>query len=399
VAAAGRSALVRAIVGGCALGVSIGWPLSNVGAVADAITDDYGVSLATVGLFTTALFVVHASLQIPAGKAIDALGARRVGLVAIAVTVATNGLAMIAADPALAVTARALAGIGTALGFLSGIDYVRSQGGSAFAQGLYGGIAMGGGGVALAVVPLVEGWIGWRAPFASGAVVAGAAALLLAAGPPDSEAVRPSVRGARAMEIVRDRRLHRVCLVYMASFGLSVVLGNWVVSLLTRAGDYRHETAGAIGSLILLGGVVSRPLGGWLARHRPEQLRLVVAVSSAVSAAGTGILAVAGPPGLSLLGALLLGLGAGIPFAAAFAAAARIRPDAPALAGALVNMAANVLIVVATPLLGLSFSLPGEGRIGFAAAAALWVLATLAAPFVRELDASSPEAPAPVPAR
>jgi nitrate/nitrite transporter NarK len=384
--AAGSGALVRAIVGGCALGVLMGWQLTNVGAVADAITDDYGVSLATVGLFTTALFVLHAGLQIPAGGAVDALGPRRVGLVAIAVIVAANALALIAPEPGLAIGTRALAGVGTALGFLSGIDYVRSQGGSPFAQGLYGGVGLAGGGVALAVVPLVEDWIGWRAPFASTLVVGAIAAVALLAGPSDSAGLRPERHAATSVAgVVRDRRLYGICLIYAASFGLAVVLGAWVVTLLTRAGDYSDAAAGAIGSLILLGGIVSRPFGGYLARTHPQRMTQVVMASYAASAVGTAILAIAGSLPVSLLGALVLGLASGIPFAPAFAAAARLRPDAPAVASGMVNMAANALIIVATPLLGLAFSLPGDGRIGFAAIALLWLLVAIATPVVREL--------------
>jgi hypothetical protein len=52
----------------------------------------------------------------------------------------------------------------------------------------------------------------------------------------------------------------------------------------------------------------------------------------------------------------------------------------------MVNMAANLVIVAGTPLVGLSFSLPGDGRIGFAAATALWLAAVLVVPTVRELD-------------
>ena len=364
----------------------MGWQLTNVGAVADELTDDYGVSLATVGLFTTALFVLHATLQVPAGSVIDALGARRVALVAVAITLAANGLALLAPEPGLAIGARAFAGVGTALGFLAGIDYVRSQGGSPFAQGLYGGVGLSGGGIALAVVPLVENWIGWRAPFASTLVVAAVAGVALLAGPPDSAGARPVRHETTSVSsVVRDRRLYGICLVYAASFGLAVVLGAWVVSLLTRAGGYSDAAAGAIGSLILLGGIVSRPFGGWLARRHPTLVTRVVVASYVASAVGTAILAVAGSLALSLLGASVLGLASGIPFAPAFAAAARIRPDAPAVASGMVNAAANGLIIVATPLLGLAFSLPGDGRIGFAVVTALWLVAALATPTIREL--------------
>jgi len=379
----------RATVGGCALGLAVGWNVSNVGAIADTVTDDYGVSLTTVGLATTALFVVHAALQIPAGRTVDRHGARRIGLVALVVLAAANGLALAAPSPELLFVARATMGIGTALGFVAGSDYVRAQGGTVFAQGLYGGVALGAGGFALAAVPQLVGPLGFRAAFASALVLAVLAAAVLALGPRDrprhaERASRPAL--ADAPGLLRDSRLHRLCVLYMASFGFSVVLGNWVVPLLTRAADYSEGLAGAVGSLILAAGVVSRPLGGWIARVHPEHVKAALAASFVASAAGTLILAAAGPPALSAVGALLLGLAAGIPFAASFGAAARVRPDAPAAAIAMVNMAANLVIVAATPLLGLAFSLPGDGRIGFAVVGVVWLAALLVLPAMRELE-------------
>jgi MFS family permease len=379
----------RATVGGCALGLAIGWNVSDVGAIADTVADDYAVSLTTVGLFTTALFVVHAALQIPAGRAVDHRGARRIGFVALGVLAVANGVALVAPSPELLFFARAAMGVGTALGFVAGSDYVRAQGGTAFAQGLYGGIALGAGGFALAVVPQLVGPLGFRAPFASALVLAVLAGAVLAAGPRDrprhlEHAERPVLAGAPGL--LRDSRLYRLCVLYMASFGFSIVLGNWVVPLLTRAADYSEGLAGGVGSLILAAGVVSRPLGGWIARTHPTRIKAALTASFAASAAGTVILAVAGPPAFSALGALLLGLAAGIPFAASFGAAARVRPDAPAAAIAMVNMAANLLIVVATPLVGLSFALPGDGRLGFVVTAVLWLAAVLVVPTVRELE-------------
>jgi len=355
----------------------------------------YHVALATVGLFTTALFLVHSLLQVPVGRAVDARGARRIGLVALAILAGANAIALLAPEPALVVPARALVGVGTALGFLSGIDYVRAQGGSAFAQGLYGGVALGAGGLALALVPQLLPPLGWRAPFLSAIAIALAAGAVLAASPRDAargENGRARTAGGATAEIlslVTDRRLHRLCVLYGASFGLSVVLGNWVVTLLERAADYSTGVAGAIGALVLLSGVVSRPLAGYLARLEPARVRQVLAAGLAASAAGTLLLAAAGPPAVSVVGALLVGLAAGVPFAVAFGAAARTRPDAPAAAIALVNMSGNVVILTCTPLLGLAFSLPGEGRIGFAAAAVLTAATILAVRRLPELG--SPE--------
>ena len=74
----------------------------------------------------------------------------------------------------------------------------------------------------------------------------------------------------------------------------------------------------------------------------------------------------------------MLGLAAGFPFAAVFDATLRLRPDAPAAAIGLVNGCAVLTILVGTPLAGLAFSLPGDGRIAFAAIAALWGSAVVA---------------------
>ncbi len=160
--------------------------------------------------------------------------------------------------------------------------------------------------------------------------------------------------------------LRRSAAIHAASFGLSVVLGNWVVTLLHRAGGVSDRAAGIAGGLVLFLGLVSRPLGGRLLA-RPGLIRL----SFVASAVGTVLLLVASPFAVAILGAAIVGLAAGIPFAPAFANATRIRPDAPGAAIGLVNMAAAVVILVGTPLLGLSFSLPGDGRIGFAIIAAL----------------------------
>ena len=66
------------------------------------------------------------------------------------------------------------------------------------------------------------------------------------------------------------------------------------------------------------------------------------------------------------LGALLLGTAAGIPFATVFVGAARARPHAPAKAVGLVNGSGSLIILAGAPLVGVTFSLPGDGRIGFA---------------------------------
>ena len=108
---------------------------------------------------------------------------------------------------------------------------------------------------------------------------------------------------------------------------------------------------------------------------RPELL-----ASAAGLALGLALLALPLPLVLLGLGALLAGLAAGVPFAYVFTEAQRLRPDAPGAAIGFVNSWAISAVLVGTPWLGLTFSLPSEGRVGFAVAAVLAVAVLVAVP-------------------
>ncbi|HST25709.1 MAG TPA: MFS transporter [Gaiellaceae bacterium] len=377
-----------AVAGGCAAGLASGWNVGNVGAVAEQLGRSYGVGLATVGLFTTALYVTHLLFQVPGGRASDRFGARRVSLAGLVVIACFNGLALIGPYPALVVVSRVLVGVGTGLAFVSGSAYVRVQGGSPFAQGLFGGVALGGGGLALAIVPPVDDAIGWRAPFVTAIVVAVAGLVLLAAAPADVARAAP-VAAHGSTGVFRDARLYRLAVLYAASLGLSVVIGNWVVTLLHRHGGLSKGGAGLVGALTLILGVGTRPLGGWILRERPERMRAAVIVSLVAGGVGTAALATARPLGVAIVGAALVGLAAGIPFAPAFTGAALTRPHAPAAAVGFVNGAAAFVTLVGTPLVGLAFSLPGDGRLAFGVLAAVWGVALLLLPSQTQLGATA----------
>jgi MFS family permease len=351
-----------------------GWHVANTGAVAGALAEAYGTELPVVGFLTTALFLTHFAVQVPGGKLIDRFGARRLGLAALALIVLANALALAQPNLALALLARTLMGFGTGAAFVAGSDAVRAVDPSPTLQGIYGGISMAGGGLALALVPPLEEAWGWRAPYASAIAVAAAVVPVLALAPRRRAATAASSTPAG---VVLDRRLYRFALLHTASFGLGVVLGNWVVTLLVDEG-YDRELAGVVGAATLLGGLVTRPLGGWAIRRFPARTWQIVGASFVLAAAGTFGLASGAPLVVLTAASVLLGLAVGVPFAVAFAGAQRLRPDAPAAAIGVVNGVATLAIIVGTPLLGLTFSLPGGGRLGFALAGLL----VLATPFV-----------------
>lgn len=358
------SVVAGLVVGGC-----LTWNVSNVGAVADPLAEAYGVSLAAVGLLTTALFVTHLLVQLPAGRTADRYGSRSVALAAIAFALLGNGVLLLDDSYPLALLGRLVVGLGSGAGFVAGLDLVRAGGGGPALQGLYGGATMAGGGLALMVVPTLTDATSWRAPYWSAVLFAVAAAVptLVATGLP---------RVGHAGEwILRDRHLLPLGALQAATFGLAVIAGNWAVPLLERRGS-APSAAGIAGGLILFAGILTRPAGGVLAANVPR--RRLVAVALAGVAVGSVLLALDGPYGLAVLGALVLGLAAGIPFAVLFAAAQRQRPDAPGAAVALVNACAVLTILVGTPLAGLAFDLPGDGAVAFLLVAACSALALLA---------------------
>jgi len=369
----------RSLVAGFALAFTPGFNVANVGAVADTASRQYGVGLAVIGLFTTALFVSHAAMQVPMGRLCDRLGARAVGASGLVVVAVASAAALGWREAWFGIAMRFVAGFGTAASFVGGSDYVRATIGTPVAQGVFGAISMAGGGLAVGLLPL---WASWRTPFIAAAIVATVGAVVVSVAPRDGARAASTAKRAT----VRDRRLLPLGGWHAASFGLSVVLGNWTVTLLHRAGGMSEATAGVAGGLILFLGVVSRPAGGRLI-DRPRLVR----ASFVAAAAGTVALTVATPFALAVAGAAVVGLANGIPAASpttaapatASAGAARVRPDAPGAAVGFVNMIAAVTILVGTPLLGLAFSLPGDGRIGFAAVAALCLATVLVRPTPR----------------
>jgi MFS family permease len=351
-----------AIAAGLAVGGCLTWNVSNVGAVADPLSEEYGVSLAAIGLLTTALFVTHLLVQLPAGRGADRYGARAVALAAVASTVAGCAILLVDDSFAVALAGRAVVGLGSGAGFVAGLDLVRAGGGGPVLNGVYGGATMAGGGLALMVLPALTEATDWRAPYWSALLLA-----LVAAVPVLGTHGLSRVGGA-ARRVVRDRRLLPLGVLQAASFGLAVVAGNWAVPLLEREGA-SAAAAGVAAGVVLFAGILTRPAGGWLAARGAGRRVAVVGVAGV--ALGSAVLALGGPLWVSTAAALVLGLGAGLPFAVVFAAAQRVRPDAPAAAMAAVNAAAILAILLGTPLAGLAFDLPGDGRLAFAAIAAL----------------------------
>jgi len=369
----------RVVAGGLGVGFAVGWQVTELGAVATRLAHVYGVGLATIGLLTTAQFLVHMAMQIPGGRAADRFGAWTTGLLGLALMAAGNALSLIGPYLALAFLGRIVVGLGTGFGFVAGSDYIRARGGSPFLQGVYGSASVLSPGLALALVPGLANWVGFCAPYLSGVIVAAVCAVALVLAPRSRGAAR---HGGERIDrgMFRDGYLLRLAAIHAASFGFSVVIGDWVVTLFEHHG-HSKEFAAAAGSLTLLLAFFSRIGGGALLR-RTDASRWVAA-SLVLGGAAAIALALPLPAAALVAACALIGLASGVPFPMAFAGAQLDRPQAPGAAVGFVNAWAAFVIVVGAPLVGLTFSLPGDGRLGFVVAGVLAALASLLTPVWR----------------
>src|ERR1019366_10823496 len=105
------------------------------------------------------------------------------------------------------------------------------------------------------------------------------------------------------------------------------------------------------GPLVLLLGIVSRPLGGVLRRHlgiRPLIVGSLLMIALGCFAFVSSSISLS----LALTGVVLIGIGIGLPYAAMFSRAGALFPGRAAAAMGLVNMLGIIMILGGAPLVG-----------------------------------------------
>jgi len=373
----------RALISGCAAGFAFSANYTNHAPMVSVLRGEFGFDQARAGLLTTAIFLTHALMMVPGGRLADRFGAGRVIAAALAwVAVANFALAGASAYWQLLFW-KAFAGIGTGACFAAGARYivVRFEGRDRnIAQGLFGGSIVLGSGFVLFAVPQLLDAFGWRGACVGCALVAVAAWVWWIAGAPHQQVAPRAAPGLR--EVAAHGELWLLGVVQMASFGLVIVVGSWITTLLKTSFQVPLKTAGVMGSAVLLLGIVSRPLGGWLA-HR-VQVRTLVQGALLVNAAACGALAFGWSIGLTCAAILALGLGCGLPYAGIFNRAAALVPGGAGSAMGLVNMVGIVMILVGTPAVGWLADWTGKFQASFWALGGFALLAAAVASAIPE---------------
>jgi MFS family permease len=379
-----------AVICGCIVAFAYSANYTNHAPLAPALMREFGFNQALAGFLTTGIFATHAGMQLPGGHLVDRLGSKRVLLFALAwVALGNIGMAFAGAYWQL-LLCKIFTGMGTGVCFVGGARYVHNAAAGPrlhTAQGFFGGSIQLGAGFVILAVPRLYLLAGWRATFLVSAGMALTAAIIWLTAAP--AVAHTSSAPGRFSEMLLAPQLWLLGFMQMATFSISLVVGSWVVVMLTKVLHVPATRAGLIGSLVLLLGIVSRPLGGALRRHMG--IRPLFVGSLMMIALGCFVFVFPSISfGPALMAVILIGIGCGLPYAAMFSRAGALFPGRTGAAMGLVNMVGIVMILAGAPLVGHLADLTGTFRASFVALGgfALLVCAT-AVPLIHPEEPAS----------
>jgi nitrate/nitrite transporter NarK len=362
----------------CVVGFAFSANYTNHAPMVAALISEFKFSLAAAGFLTTGIFFTHGGIQLPGGSIADKFGPGRVIPLALAIVCVGNISLALSGSYAQLLLLKIFVGIGTGISFVAGARYVANMFAGPhlhLAQGCYGGSVLLGSGFVIYAVPLLSSALGWRGAFVCTAAVAAAAALIWTFMTPAAPA--RIHKPAPLLGMLQSPQLWLLGLVQMASFGLVIVIGVWITTYLTKSFHLTPVQAGRIGSLVLVIGVATRPIGGMLVPRWGARRTLRVGLALSVIAClcfglGTASLVRAAA------GVFLLGVGAGLPYAGVFNRAAALYPARSGAAMGLVNMLGIVMILAAPPIIGHMVDWSGTFQSSFLALSGFTLAALLA---------------------
>jgi predicted MFS family arabinose efflux permease len=357
------------------IGFSASWNGGNVGPVSDEIADDLDVSLAAVGVLSGTLFLGAMAL----GLLVSARVGERTGLVRglrLGCALLVVGNLIFAASPVFAGLAigRILPGLGFALTNTLGAVWARQAGGVRL-LGVFGGsIQLGLACALLTGTALSDLGVGWRVDFVLSAAIGAVAFVAI---PADAD-VTHEAKG-RSTGFLRAAlghvRVYRLSLLFLAIYGVPLILGAWLIQFLTSQADVAKSVAGAA-SFVLFGlSAVTRLLGA-----RLEQRGLPHAVlAGALGLSAIGLAALTFDPAVVVVfaGVTLFAFGVGIPYTIALVEAQELYPQDPSEPVALMTLVALILPTLIIPVIGHELE-TGDADLAFGALAAFLAFATLA---------------------
>jgi len=333
--------------------VAFGFTYSDHAPLIPLVAAEYALDDLRAGLLSTALFSTYIVATLLTTGLADRVGPKRVVWIGLALSAAGTGLFALAPSYPWALVAKGVQGFGSAFGFVPAARYVAGLYGprrSHFALGVYGAGYPAGTALALIVMPSLASLLGgWRGAFAMEAIFIAACALAWTAAP----MVPPVMRTGTIRDALRCANCWLASLQHAAGFGLAIAAGTWITVYLLREFSLPLALAGLLGSSLLLLAVVARGLGGLLLARERMPSRAVMRAGDIAVVAGVALLALPGRPlAVALGGALLVGLGVGLPYSAVFNTAAASLRDAPGAAQGLAAVGGTAGVMIGAPAMG-----------------------------------------------
>jgi NNP family nitrate/nitrite transporter-like MFS transporter len=289
-----------------------------IGALANSIVADFGLSAAERGLLVAVPILGGAVLRLVLGYSTDRIGARRTALMGMTLTMAPLALAWLAAD-----SFGALLAVGLMLGVAGASFAAALPLASRWYPPQYQGLAMGiagagNSGTALATFfgPRLAEAIGWHAVFGLAILPLAAVLAFFVVAAKDSPTQPPPQTLADYGAVARQRDVWWFCLFYAVTFGGFVGLASFLNIFFHDQYGLSKAAAGSFATLCVVAGSFLRPAGGYLA-DRLGGVRLLTVLYLGVGTLLLGL--VVSPPlawGTLLMLAVmgLLGMGNGAVF-------------------------------------------------------------------------------------
>lgn len=347
-------------------------------AMTEELMRDFAVGATALGNLSAVYFYAYASLQIPAGIALDRWGPRWILMGAAVLGALGSALFAFAEGLGFAALGRLCVGAGVAVAYIGSLKLAAlwlPPDRYALLAGLLIPFGMVGAVSGQAPLGALVETAGWRGPMFGGAAFSALLALLFwlvpLLGPAKLGRVRAepaAPAGSSLARLKRAARAPQIWVVAVVSAGLTAPIlafaGLWGVPYLVQAYGIDRSAAGAATSAMLLGWAAGAPLAGW-ASDRIARRKAPMILGTAILLAGwLGFILWPAPP----LGAIYplfaaIGVASGVGILGFAIVRDRVGVEASGSASAIVNtciMGSGALVQL---LLGALLDLGWEGRI------------------------------------
>jgi MFS family permease len=343
--------------------IAFGFTYADQAALLPLLNAELGLTDVQAGLLSSALFVAYLVATLFTTGLPDRVGPKPV--IAAGLAAAALGTALLASGTsfALLLLAKAIQGLGSALAFVASTRFIAGLYGEArphFGLGLYGGGFPLGSALALLSTPTIAAGLGgWRGSFAGEAAGLTVIFMLWIILAPSVPAVR---RVGNMIDAFRCANCWLLSLQHAAGFGMALAAGSWITVYLLREFALPLVLSGVLGSLLLLLAFLTRPLGGLLVTRKLLGTKAVMRAGDLAVVIGVALLAIPDRPlPVALAGAVVLGIGVGLPYAAVFNTAAASLPRAPGAAQGLAAIGGTAGVMIGAPVMGFAVQTWGFG--------------------------------------